>query len=171
MIPFTVSYFLNRQSDGKRDGVLQAIVFCLGIVILFTGLGVLITAISGASGVVKLGNSPWVNAFIAAVFVIFGLSLLGAYELTLPSGMLTKLNQASEGGGYLGTLLMGLTFTLTSFACIGPIVGPLLVASVQTSGLQPVLGMASFATGLRRALLRALLFPVLPQYYPRAAAG
>ena len=84
------------------------------------------------------------------MFVVFGLSLLGAFELTLPSGLLTKLNQASEGGGYFGTLIMGLTFTLTSFACIGPIVGPLLVASVQTGGLQPVLGMASFATGLAR---------------------
>jgi thiol:disulfide interchange protein len=168
MIPFTVSYFLNRQSGGKRDGVLQAIVFCLGIVILFTGLGVLITAISGASGVVKLGNSPWVNAFIAAVFVTFGLSLLGAYELTLPSGMLTKLNQASEGGGYLGTLLMGLTFTLTSFACIGPIVGPLLVASVQTSGLQPVLGMASFATGLAAPFFVLSLFPSFLQKLPKS---
>src|ERR1700734_2878163 len=168
MIPFTVSYFLNRQSGGKRDGVLQAIVFCLGIVILFTGLGVLITAISGASGVVKLGNSPWVNAFIAAVFVIFGLSLLGAYELTLPSGMLTKLNQASEGGGYLGTLLMGLTFTLTSFACIGPIVGPLLVASVQTSGLQPVLGMASFATGLAAPFFVLSLFPSFLNKLPKS---
>ncbi len=168
MIPFTVSYFLNRQSGSKRDGVLQAIVFCLGIVVLFTGLGVLITAISGASGVVKLGNSPWVNAFIAAVFVVFGLSLLGAYELTLPSGMLTKLNQASEGGGYLGTLLMGLTFTLTSFACIGPIVGPLLVASVQTSGLQPVLGMASFATGLAAPFFVLSLFPSFLTKLPKS---
>ena len=57
------------------------------------------------------------------MFIVFGLSLLGAFELTLPSGLLTKLNQASEGGGYFGTLIMGLTFTLTSFACIGPIVG------------------------------------------------
>jgi thiol:disulfide interchange protein len=168
MIPFTVSYFLNRQSGGKRDGVLQAIVFCLGIVVLFTGLGVLITAISGASGVVKLGNSPWVNAFIAAVFVVFGLSLLGAFELTLPSGMLTKLNQASEGGGYVGTLLMGLTFTLTSFACIGPIVGPLLVASVQTSGLQPVLGMASFATGLAAPFFVLSLFPSFLNKLPKS---
>jgi thiol:disulfide interchange protein DsbD len=168
MIPFTVSYFVNRQGGGKRDGVLQAIVFCLGIVILFTGLGVLITAISGASGVVKLGNSPWVNAFIAAVFVVFGLSLLGAYELTLPSGMLTKLNQASEGGGYLGTLLMGLTFTLTSFACIGPIVGPLLVASVQTSGLQPVFGMASFATGLAAPFFVLALFPSFLNKLPKS---
>lgn len=168
MIPFTVSYFVNRQSGGKRDGVLQATVFCLGIIILFTALGVIITAISGASGVVKLGNSPWVNAFIAAVFVVFGLSLLGAYELTLPSGMLTKLNQASEGGGYLGTLLMGLTFTLTSFACIGPIVGPLLVASVQTSGAQPVLGMASFASGLASPFFVLALFPSFLNKLPKS---
>jgi thiol:disulfide interchange protein len=168
MIPFTVSYFLNRQTGAKRDGVLQAIVFCLGIVILFTGLGVLIKAIAGPFGVVQLGNSPWVNSFIAAVFVVFGLSLLGAYELTLPSGLLTKLNQASEGGGYLGTLLMGLTFTLTSFACIGPIVGPLLVASVQTSGLQPVFGMAAFASGLAAPFFVLALFPSFLQKLPKS---
>ncbi len=168
MIPFTVSYFVNRQSGGRRDGVLQAVVFCLGIVILFTGLGAIVTAIGGASGVVQLGNSPWVNGFIAAVFVVFGLSLLGAYELALPSGLLTKLNQASEGGGYFGTLLMGLTFTLTSFACIGPIVGPLLVASVQTSGLQPVFGMASFATGLALPFFVLALFPSFLQKMPKS---
>src|SRR5215472_16106046 len=144
MIPFTVSYFVNRQTGNRRDGVFQAVLFCLGIVVMFTGLGALTKAIAGPFGVVQLGNSPWVNTFIAAVFVVFGLSLLGAYELTLPSGLLTRLNQASEKGGSFGTLFMGLTFTLTSFACIGPIVGPLLVASVQTSGLQPIFGMAAF---------------------------
>ena len=96
------------------------------------------------------------------------MSLLGAYELTLPSGMLTKLNQASEGGGYFGTLLMGLTFTLTSFACIGPIVGPLLVASVQTSGLQPVFGMASFATGLAAPFFVLALFPSFLHKLPKS---
>jgi len=168
MIPFTVSYFLNRQTGAKRDGVLQAVVFCLGIIVLFTGLGALVKAIAGPFGVVQLGNSPWVNSFIAAVFVVFGLSLLGAYELTLPSGLLTKMNQASEGGGYLGTLLMGLTFTLTSFACIGPIVGPLLVASVQTSGLRPVFGMASFATGLAAPFFVLALFPSFLQKMPKS---
>jgi thiol:disulfide interchange protein len=168
MIPFTVSYFLNRQSGAKRDGVLQAVVFCLGIIVLFTGLGVLVKTVAGPFGVVQLGNSPWVNGFIAAVFVLFGLSLLGAYELTLPSSLLTKMNQASEGGGYVGTLLMGLTFTLTSFACIGPIVGPLLVASVQTSGLQPVFGMASFATGLAAPFFVLALFPSFLQKLPKS---
>jgi len=168
MIPFTVSYFLNRQTGNKRDGVLHAVIFCLGIIVLFTGLGALLKAIAGPFGVVQLGNSPWVNCFIAAVFIVFGLSLLGAYELTLPSGLLTKMNQASEGGGYLGTLIMGLTFTLTSFACIGPIVGPLLVASVQTSGLQPVFGMASFATGLAAPFFVLALFPSFLQKMPKS---
>jgi thiol:disulfide interchange protein len=168
MIPFTVSYFLNRQTGNKRDGVLHAVIFCLGIIVLFTGLGALLKAIAGPFGVVQLGNSPWVNSFIAAVFIVFGLSLLGAYELTLPSGLLTKMNQASEGGGYLGTLVMGLTFTLTSFACIGPIVGPLLVASVQTSGLQPVFGMASFATGLAAPFFVLALFPSFLQRMPKS---
>jgi len=168
MIPFTVSYFVNRHTGARRDGVTHAVLFCLGIVVLFTGLGALVKAIAGPFGVVQLGNSPWVNGFIAAVFIVFGLSLLGAYELALPSGLLTKLNQASEGGGYLGTLLMGLTFTLTSFACIGPIVGPLLVASVQTSGLQPILGMASFSTGLAAPFFLLALFPSFLQRMPKS---
>jgi thiol:disulfide interchange protein len=172
MIPFTVSYFLNRQTGSKRDGVLHAVSSASASSFSSPAWARLIKAIAGPFGVVQLGNSPWVNGFIAAVFVVFGLSLLGAYELTLPSGLLTKMNQASEGGGYLGTLLMGLTFTLTSFACIGPIVGPLLVASVQTSGLQPVFGMASFATGLAAPFLRARSVSHRScKRCPRAAAG
>jgi thiol:disulfide interchange protein len=168
MIPFTVSYFINRNSSSKRDGVLQAVVFCVGVIVFFTGLGLITKAIAGPIGVVKLGNSPWVNGFIGLVFIVFGLSLLGAFELTLPSGLLTRLNQASEGGGYFGTLIMGLTFTLTSFACIGPIVGPLLVASVQTGGIQPVLGMASFATGLALPFFILALFPSFLKKLPKS---
>jgi len=168
MIPFTVSYFINRNSASKRDGIVQAIVFCVGVIVFFTGLGLITKAIAGPIGVVKLGNSPWVNGFIGLVFIVFGVSLLGAFELTLPSGFLTKLNQASEGGGYFGTLIMGLTFTLTSFACIGPIVGPLLVASVQTGGIQPVLGMASFATGLALPFFVLALFPSFLKKLPKS---
>jgi len=96
------------------------------------------------------------------------LSLLGAFELTLPSGLLTRLNSASQGSGYTATLLMGLTFSLTSFACIGPIVGPLLIASVQQKGAQPVLGMMAFATGLAAPFFLLALFPSYLQRLPRS---
>ena len=172
MIPITVSFFLNQGGNGqagvKSNGWLQALIFCLGIIVLFTGLGFLVTAVAGPFGVVQLGSSPWVNGFIALVFFIFGLSLLGAFELRLPSGLLTSLNKASQGGGYVGTLLMGLTFSLTSFACIGPIVGPLLIASVQDKGAQPVFGMMAFATGLAAPFFLLALFPSYLQKLPRS---
>jgi thiol:disulfide interchange protein DsbD len=168
MIPFTVSYFLNRQTGGKKDGILQALAFCLGIIVFFTGIGLLLKVLVGSAGVVQLGNSPWVNGFIGALFIVFGLSLLGAFELTLPSGLLTRLNRASEGGGYAGSLLMGLTFTLTSFACIGPFVGSLLAGSVQSGGLQPVFGMAAFATGLAAPFFALALFPSFLQKLPKS---
>src|SRR5262245_44147604 len=79
MIPITMSFFLNRQSGSRRESITQAIIFCLGIVVLFSGLGLAATAILGPFGVVQLGSNPWVNGFISLVFLIFGLSLLGAF--------------------------------------------------------------------------------------------
>ncbi len=176
MIPITVSFFLNRQGTepdaakaaGRSGAAAHALVFCIGIVVLFTGLGWLAKAIAGPFGVVILGSNPWVNGFITVVFVVFGLSLLGAFELALPSGLLTKLNAASDAGGYVGTLIMGLTFTLTSFACIGPIVGPLFVASVQSDGMQPVFGMLAFATGLAAPFFFLAVFPSYLRRLPRS---
>jgi thiol:disulfide interchange protein len=163
MIPITVSFFLNQ-----RGGLVQALVFSLGIVVLFCALGLGVTALAGPVGIAQLGGNPWVNTFIAGVFGIFALSLLGAFEITLPSGLLTKLDSASRRGGYFGTLLMGLTFSLTSFACVGPFVGPLLASSVQAQGSQPVVGMAAFATGLASPFFFLAAFPSYLKKLPKS---
>jgi thiol:disulfide interchange protein len=144
MVPITVSFFLNR-----RGAIAQASKFACGIVFLFCGLGLGVTALSGPFGVVRLGANPWVNGLIAAVFGIFAFSLLGAFEIALPSGLLTSLDRVSRRDGYFGTLFMGLTFALTSFACVGPFVGSLLAASVQTPGPRTLLGMVSFPVAFR----------------------
>ncbi len=163
MIPITVSFFL-----GQRGGIMQAVVFSSGIVVLFCALGLGVTAAVGPFGVNQLGANPWVNGFITVVFGVFALSLLGAFEITLPSSLLTKLDSASRRGGYAGTLLMGLTFALTSFACIGPFMGSLLVASVQSKGLQPVLGMMSFAMGLASPFFFLAAFPSYLKKLPKS---
>jgi thiol:disulfide interchange protein len=168
MIPITMSYFLNRQSGTRRDSVMQAVVFCLGIIVLFSGLGLAITAILGPFGIVQLGSNPWVNGFIAALFIVFGLSLLGAFEITIPSSILTKLNAASDKGGFGGTLLMGLTFSLASFACVGPFVGTLLAASVSGGGSRPLVGMVTFAAGLALPFFLLALFPSYLKKLPRS---
>src|SRR5579859_5851418 len=93
MIPITMSYFLNRPSGSRAEGVTQAAIFCIGIIVLFSGLGMLATAVLGPFGIVQIGSNIWVNGFIAAIFLAFGLSLLGAFELTIPSAVLTRLDQ------------------------------------------------------------------------------
>lgn len=168
MIPITMSFFLNQQETAKTSAVKQALVFCLGIVVLFTSIGFGLTAALGPFAVVQLGSNPWVNGLIAAVFFVFGLSLLGAFELTLPSSLLTRLNAASGRGGYVGTLIMGLTFCLASFACVGPFMGTLLAASVGGDKLQPVLGMAAFSAALASPFFLLAIFPSYLKKLPRS---
>src|ERR1022692_514771 len=168
MIPITMSYFLNRPSGGRRESIVQALVFCLGIIVLFSGLGLATTAILGPFGIVTLGSNPWVNGFISALFIAFGLSLLGAFEITIPSVILTRLNQSSNQGGFLGSLFMGLTFSLASFACVGPFVGTLLAASVSGGKMRPFVGMVTFATGLALPFFLLALFPSYLQRMPRS---
>lgn len=169
MIPITMSFFLG-QSEGRSRGqqLFQALLFCLGIVVLFTALGFALTAALGPFGVVQIASNPWVNAGISAIFIALAMSMFGAFEITLPSGLLTKLNAASNSGGSIGTLLMGLTFSLTSFACVGPFVGTLLAASVTGDKLQPALGMASFASGLALPFFFLAMFPSVLKKMPRS---
>jgi len=167
MIPITMSFFLNRQGT-RRESIFHAALFCLGIVVLFSGLGLATTAILGPFGVVQLGSNPWVNGFIALVFLAFGLSLLGAFEITIPSSVLTKLDRGSQKGGIAGTLLMGLTFALSSFACVGPFMGTLLAASVGSGGVRPLLGMLTFASGLALPFFLLALFPSYLKRLPKS---
>ncbi len=168
MIPITVSYFLNKPAGGRGKSVFDAVVFCLGIIVLFTALGGAATAALGPFGVVQLGSNIWVNTFIALVFLVFALSLLGAFEITIPSSVLTRLDRASQGGGVAGTLIMGLTFSLTAFACVGPFVGTLLAASVSSGGTRPLAGMVSFAAGLATPFFFLAVFPSYLKRMPRS---
>ena len=168
MIPITMSYFLNRPSGSRRESIVQAAIFCLGIIVLFSGLGLAATAALGPFGVVQLGSNPWVNGFIAAIFLAFGLSLLGAFEITIPSTVLTRLDRVSQKGGTAGTLVMGLTFSLASFACVGPFVGTLLAGSLQGGGARPLLGMVAFAAGLALPFFLLAIFPSYLKKMPKS---
>jgi thiol:disulfide interchange protein DsbD len=165
MIPITMSYFLGSQAGNR---IVQALTFCAGVIVLFTGLGAGVTALVGPFGLTRLGGNPWVNLFIALVFLAFGLSLLGAFEITIPSGVLTKVTEASGRGGMAGTLLMGLAFALASFACTGPFVGTLLAGSTQGGLYWPVLGMFVFSTGMASPFFFLALFPAYMNRLPKS---
>lgn len=168
MIPVTMTFFLNQSGSSRAQVLKQALVFCLGIMVLFTGIGLGLSAALGPFAVVQLGSNPWVNGFIALVFFVFGLSLLGAFELAVPAPLLTRLNMASSRGGLMGTLLMGLTFTLAAFACVGPFMGTLLAASVTGGRLQPALGMLAFSAALSSPFFLLAIFPSWLKKLPKS---
>jgi thiol:disulfide interchange protein len=168
MIPVIVAYFLGKRRRSRGWSIFQALLFSFGIIVLFSLLGLVTTAILGPFGALQLGSSPWVNAFIALLLLVFGLSLLGAFELAIPSSVLAKLDQASQRSGVLGTLLMGLTFSLTGFACIGPFMGTLLAGSVSGGGWKPLVGMVAFSSGLALPFFLLALFPSYLDRLPKS---
>lgn len=173
MIPITVSYFTNHSSGSRQKAVKLATVYSLGIIATFTILGMLLAIFVGAAGINLFAANPWVNLLITGIFLFFAFNLFGAYEITIPTGVLTKLDNLTrskegDGSGIIGALLMGLTFTLTSFTCTSPFVGTILVSAANGSWQMPLVGMLAFSSVFA---LPFFVLALLPQYVsslPRA---
>jgi thiol:disulfide interchange protein DsbD len=137
----------------------------------FVALGMSLAIIFGAAGINKLAANPWVNLLITAIFLGFALSLLGVFFMQLPTGLMNRLNNASsdKGQGSIGgTLLMGLTFSLTSFTCTAPFVGTLLVLAAQGNWRWPLVGMTGFSFVFAVPFFLLALAPQLMTQMPRA---
>lgn len=175
MIPITVSYFTNHSSGSRGKAVRLAGIYSIGIIITFTLLGMLLATFVGAAGINLFAANPWVNLLIAGIFLFFAFNLFGAYEITVPTGLLTKLDSLTrskegEGSGVVGALLMGLTFTLTSFTCTSPFVGTILVSASQGEWQMPLLGMLAFSTVFALPFFVLALAPQLAVQLPRAGS-
>ena len=158
MIPITVSFFTKQETQSRRESVARSLVYCGGIIFTFTGLGMVLAATLGASGAALFAANPWVNLLITAIFVAFALALFGLFEIRLPYGLLNKLNQV-QGGSYGAILIMGFTFSLTSFTCTAPFVGTLLVLTAQGTWAWPILGMLVFSAAFASPFFFLALFP------------
>ena len=121
-----------------------------------------------ASALQTLANNPWINLFVAALFVVFGLSLLGLFEIRLPSFLLNASAQGESRGGLIGVVFMALTLTITSFTCTFPVVGGLLVMAASGNFLYPIIGLATFATVLAFPFFLLALSPSLISQMPRS---
>lgn len=171
MVPITVSFFANHSSRTRGGALKMAALYGLGIMFTFVALGMSLAVIFGASGINKLASNPWVNLLITAIFLGFALSLLGVFFLQLPTGLMNRLNNASNEqheGSVLGTMLMGLTFSLTSFTCTAPFVGTLLVLAAQGNWRWPLVGMSGFSFVFALPFFLLALVPQLMTQLPRA---
>lgn len=168
MVPITVSFFTKRAEKHKGKGLRDSLIYTLGIISTFTGIGLVLSLLFGASAIQDFATNPWLNIAIAVLFVVFALNLFGAFEIQLPTGLLNKLNQKSQQGGIFSVLLMGLTFSLTSFTCTVPFVGNAIFAVSQGDWFYPVIGMMGFSLVFAIPFFFLALFPSLMNKLPKA---
>ena len=168
MIPITVSFFTKHGEDNDTNPIYAALTYTIGIIIIFTSLGLLLAFTLGATGANQIASSPIINLFIAGLFIYFAFSLFGQYEIRLPSAMQQfSLKQESQGG-IVGILFMALTFTLTSFTCTVQFVGLLLVAASQGETFWPIVGMLAFSFTFALPFFFLALFPQYLSKIPKS---
>jgi thiol:disulfide interchange protein len=159
MIPITVSFFTKKVDESGKLQWKGPLAYSLGIIVSFTLVGVLMTVAFGAAGIQQLATNPIVNIFLAALFIVLALSLFGVFELQLPSGFVNKFHKGSKTGGLMGPILMGVTFSLTTFTCTVPFVGTVLIGATQGDYLYPILGMLAFSSAFALPFFILALFP------------
>ena len=173
IIPMTVSFFIKRGGAAKgttnAQVVRDAVLYGLSIVIIYVGLGLLVTLIFGASALNALSTNAVVNIIFFLILVLFAASFFGAFEITLPSSWSTKLNsKSSNTTGFLSILLMAFTLVIVSFSCTGPIIGTLLVEAAGKSLLAPAMGMLGFAIALALPFSLFAMFPSVLKKLPKS---
>ncbi|WP_353181341.1 cytochrome c biogenesis protein CcdA [Parapedobacter lycopersici] len=168
MVPLTVSFFTKR-SGSRSKGVINALLYGVFIIVIYVALGMLVTLLFGASALNEAASSAWFNLIFFVIIIIFAVSFLGAFEITLPSRFVNKMDEKSNRGGLLGLFFMAFTLALVSFSCTGPIIGYLLVEAVSKGALMgPAIGMLGFSIALAIPFMLFAFFPSWLKEMPKS---
>lgn len=158
MIPMTVSFF-TKQSKNRAIGIRNAILYGASIVILYVFLGTVVTYFFGADSLNALSTNVWFNLIFFLLLIVFAISFLGAFEITLPSSWGTKVDSQADRGGLIGIFFMALALAIVSFSCTGPIVGTALVAAAAQGGTAPIISMLGFSLAIALPFSLFAAFP------------
>ncbi|MDX2250542.1 MAG: cytochrome c biogenesis protein CcdA [Bacteroidia bacterium] len=159
LIPLTVSFF-TKQSTNRAKGIRNASLYGLSIVLIYTVLGLIVSALFGPDAMRQLSVSPGFNIALFAFIFIFGLSFLGMFEITLPSSWSTALSKGSDKGGLIGIFLMAMTLAIVSFSCTGPLVFTALAdAAGGSEFIRPVAAMLAYSSALALPFVFFAIFP------------
>ena len=172
IIPMTVSFFLKRAQSDKKKGIKDAFVYGLSIVVIYLGLGLLVTALFGSDTLNAMSTNAVFNIFLFLLLVVFALSFFGWFEIKLPDSWANAVDtKATNTSGLISIFLMAFTLVLVSFSCTAPIIGLLLVETT-TSGnwLAPALGMLGFALALALPFTLFALFPSWLKQAPKSGS-
>jgi len=159
MIPMTVSFFMNKQGN-KLNAIVNALVFGLSIIVIYTGIGFLVSLTSMGASFANDITSHWItNAIFFTLFIVFAASFFGLFEIVLPGNLANKTDSKADKGGFIGSFFMALTTVIVSLSCVGPIVGSILVEAAAGIGAKPIIGMFGFSLAFSIPFTLFAIFP------------
>ena len=168
LIPITVSIFL-KQSKTKKEGIKKATVFGLAIIVFFSLIGFLVSLIWGFTALNELSTHWLFNLVIFSVFILFALAFFGMFEMTLPSGLVNKIDKQADKGGWIGIMFMAVTLVVVSFSCTFPIVGSALISVLDGgSVLDGTLAMFGFSLAFAIPFTGFAIFPAWLKTLPKS---
>lgn len=169
MIPMTVSFFL-KQNKTRRKSIMAAVTYGISIIVIYVLLGLLVTVLFGASALNELATSAGFNIAFFLLLIVFAVSFMGGFEMTLPSSWSNKMDSKVDSTtGYLSIFFMAFTLALVSFSCTGPIIGTLLVEAAASSNfISPAVGMAGFSIALALPFTLFAIFPTILKSVPKS---
>jgi thiol:disulfide interchange protein len=171
LVPITVGFFAKRTGEPRLANLRAAVAYGIGIVVTFSALGLAVALLFGAGGIVRLAANPWLNLAVAALFVTFAMNLLGAWQISLPSRLLSRVSTVGgRASGLSGAVMMGGTFSLTSFTCTAPFIGTLLVLATQGNWRWPLLGLTAYAAAFAFPFFVLALIPGAVARLPRSGS-
>ncbi|MDE7351091.1 MAG: thioredoxin family protein [Muribaculaceae bacterium] len=170
MIPMTVSFFLKQNKKSRKKAISAAATYGGSIIVIYVLLGLAVTIIFGASALNNLATNAVFNIIFFLLLVVFAISFMGGFELTLPSSWTNKMDSKVDATtGMLSIFFMAFTLVLVSFSCTGPIIGTLLVEAASTSNfVSPAVGMFGFSLALALPFTLFAMFPTMLNSMPKS---
>jgi len=141
ILPIVIGYVGGYGEKDNTKNFIQMLFFVLGLSLTMTVLGVL----SGSLGLVlkSVLNSYWI-LFLASIFLIMGLNLLGVLDIYIPP-VIKEMPKNTKNGFIIIPFLVGIFFGLASTPCATPI-------------LVSIIGLASVAKNIFLASVMLFLF-------------
>lgn len=168
MIPMTVTFFMQKQGN-RLNAIINALIFGISIIAIYTGLGLLVSLTSVGAGFANQLSSHWIpNLIFFILFVAFAASFFGLFEIVLPGNLANKTDQKADKGGYIGSFFMAVTLVIVSLSCVGPIIGALLVEAAGGLALKPIIGMFGFALAFALPFTLFAIFPSWLKNLPKS---
>ena len=167
MVPMTVTFFTGN-STGRGQSIIKALVYGLSIIAIYSFIGVIFSKLAGPDAANFISTHWLPNSIFFLIFLLFGMSFLGLFEITLPNNLVNKADSQSDKGGWYGIFFMAFTLVLVSFSCTGPIVGSILVASAGGETLKPIAGMFAYSLAFALPFTLFATFPSWLKNLPRS---